>query len=132
MVEETSLGYPHSSSSCRRSCLASRRQCPLDAHTALPYHFDMEEALVFEWDEAKADANYRKHRVTFQLAARAFDDDHGLDLVDDRMDYGEERWLRIALVESRVLSVTYTRRAGAVRIVSARTSTRRERRMYHG
>jgi len=44
----------------------------------------MEEALVFEWDEAKANANYRKHRVTFQLAARAFDDDHGLNLVDDR------------------------------------------------
>ena len=92
----------------------------------------MEEALVFEWDEAKADANYRKHRVTFQVAARVFDDGHGLDLVDDRMDYGEERWLRIALVEGRVLSVTYTRRAGAVRIVSARTSTRREMRMYHG
>ena len=92
----------------------------------------MEEALVFEWDEAKADANYRKHRVTFQVAARAFDDNHGLDLVDDRMDYGEERWLRIALVEGRVLSVTCTRRAGAARIVSARTSTRREWRMYHG
>ena len=104
----------------------------LDSHTALPYHADMEEALVFEWDEAKADANYRKHRVTFQVAAKAFNDNHGLDLVDDRMDYDEERWLRIALVESRVLSVTYTRRAGAVRIVSARMSTRRERWMYHG
>ena len=89
-------------------------------------------ALVFEWDEAKADGNYRKHRVTSQLAARAFEDVHGLDLMDDRMDYGEERWLRIALVEGRVLSVAYTRRAEAVRIVSARASTRRERRMYHG
>ena len=92
----------------------------------------MEEALVFEWDEAKANANYRKHRVTFQVAARTFDDSHGLDLVDDRMDYGEERWLHIDLVEDRVLSVTYTRRAGADRIVSARSSTRRERRMYLG
>ncbi|MDE0460225.1 MAG: BrnT family toxin [Chromatiales bacterium] len=121
-----------SSSSCRRSDLAGQRQRPLDSHTAPPYYSGMEEALVFEWDEAKADANYRKHRVTFQLAARAFDDDHGLDLVDDRMDYGEERWLRIALVEGRVLSVAYTRRTGTVRIVSARASTRRERRMYHG
>ena len=104
----------------------------LDAHTALPYHLGMKEALVFEWDEAKADANYRKHHVTFQFAARAFDDNHGLDLADDRMDYGEERWLRIALVEGRVLSVAYTRRKETVRIVSARASTRRERRMYHG
>ena len=92
----------------------------------------MEETLVFEWDEAKAIANYRRHRVTFQVAVRAFDDEHGFDLLDDRMDYSEERWLRIALIEGRVLSVTYTRRAGAVRIISARVSTRRERRMYHG
>ena len=92
----------------------------------------MKSTLIFEWNEAKADENYRKHRVTFQLAARAFEDVHGLDLVDDRVDYGEERWLRIALVEGRVLSVACTRRAEAVRIVSARVSTRRERRMYHG
>ena len=91
----------------------------------------MKSALTFEWDETKAHENYRKHRVTFQFAARAFDDAHALDLVDDRMDYGEERWLRIALVEGRVLCVAYTRREEAVRIVSARTSTRRERRMYH-
>ena len=92
----------------------------------------MKSALFFEWDEAKADENYRKHRVTFQLAARAFEDVHGLDLMDDRMDYGEERWLRIALIEGRVVSVAYTRRGEVVRIVSARASTRRERRMYHG
>ena len=104
----------------------------LDAHTALPYHDNVKSTLIFEWNEAKADENYGKHRVTFQLATRAFEDIHGLDLVDDRMDYGEERWLRIGLVEGRVLSVAYTRRAEAVRIVSARVSTRRERRMYHG
>ena len=92
----------------------------------------MKSALIFEWDEAKANENYRKHRVTFQLAARAFEDVHGLDLMDDRMDYGEGRWLRIALIEGRVVSVAYTRRGEAVRIVSARASTRRERRMYHG
>lgn len=92
----------------------------------------MKAALFIEWDEAKADENYRKHRVTFQFAARAFEDVHALDLVDDRMDYGEERWLRIALIEGRVVSVAYTRRGEAVRIVSALASTRRERRMYHG
>ena len=54
---------------------------------------------AFEWDEAKAEENYRKHRVTFQFAARAFGDDNGLDLANDRMDYGEERWMRIAMVE---------------------------------
>ena len=98
----------------------------------MPYYAGMQAGQVFEWDEAKADENYRKHRVTFQLAARAFDDDHGLDLADDRMIYAEKRWLRIAMVEGRLLSVACTHRAEAHRIISARLATHRERRMYHG
>ena len=92
----------------------------------------MQARQVFERDEAKADENYRKYRVTFQLAARAVDDDHGLDLADDRMIYGEKRWMRIAMVEGRLLSVACTHRAEAHRIIPARMATRRERRMYHG
>ena len=72
-------------------CVLTEAVSSLDAHTALPYHDNVKSTLIFEWNEAKADENYRKHRVTFQLAARAFEDVHGLDLVDDRMDYGEER-----------------------------------------
>ena len=87
---------------------------------------------VFEWDEAKAEENYRKHRVTFQFAARASADDDGLDLADDRMDYGEERWMRIAMVEGRPICVACTRRTEAHRIISARLATRRERRIYYG
>ena len=86
----------------------------------------------FEWDEAKAEQNYRKHRLTFPFSARAFADENGLDLADDRMDYGEERWMRIATVEGRVICVACTRRAEAFRLISARLATRRERRMYHG
>lgn len=92
----------------------------------------MKTVQVFDWDEAKAEENYRKHRVTFQFATRAFGDDQGLDLADDRMDYGEERWVRIAMVEGHVICVAYTQRAEAHRIISARLATRRERRMYHG
>ena len=28
----------------------------------------------FEWDEAKAEANLRKHKISFQQAQRVFDD----------------------------------------------------------
>ena len=104
----------------------------LDRHTALPYYTSMQAGQVFEWDEAKVGEDYRKHRVTFRLAARAFDDDHGLDLADDRMIYGEKGWLRIAMVDGRLLSVACTHRAEARRLISARPATRRERRMYHG
>ena len=87
---------------------------------------------IFEWDETKAEENYRKHRLTFEFAARAFADENGLDLADDRRDYGEERRVRIAMVEERLIFVAYTQRAKAHRLISARVATRRERRMYHG
>jgi len=28
----------------------------------------------FEWDDAKAEANLRKHRISFRTASRVFDD----------------------------------------------------------
>ena len=92
----------------------------------------MKLVQVFEWVEARAEENYQKYRVTFRFAARAFGDDNGLDLADDRMDYGEERWMRIAMVEGRLIGVAYTQRAEAHRIIPARLATRRERKIYYG
>lgn len=92
----------------------------------------MEAAPVFEWDKAKATRNRRKHGVSFEVASRAFGDAFGLDLYDDREEYGEDRWTRIGTVESRLLSVTWTPRGEAIRIVSARRANGRERKAYHG
>jgi uncharacterized DUF497 family protein len=33
----------------------------------------------FEWDDAKADSNRRKHGVSFDQAREAFDDPNGID-----------------------------------------------------
>jgi uncharacterized DUF497 family protein len=48
-------------------------------------------ALTFEWDDAKAAENLRKHRVSFAQAAQAFRDPFAIDWVDARESYGEER-----------------------------------------
>lgn len=48
--------------------------------------------IWFEWDPLKAEANLRKHQVTFERAREAFKDPHGLDEVDDKDDYEEERF----------------------------------------
>jgi uncharacterized DUF497 family protein len=85
----------------------------------------------FEWDEDKAEGNLRRHKVSFEAAARVFDDPFALDVPDDREDYGEERWNAIGMVEGHLLVVTYTLRNGATRIISARLAEPYERRWYH-
>ena len=47
--------------------------------------------MEFEWDENKNRENKGKHGISFQRAAKIFDDSRRLEKVDDRWDYGEER-----------------------------------------
>ncbi len=60
-----------------------------------------------------------------------------IDELDDREDYGEDRFNRTGMVEDRLLVVTYAMRTDehtrddVVRIISARLAERRERRRYH-
>lgn len=49
----------------------------------------------FEWDEAKAADNYAKHGVSFETAIKVFRDPFGIERLDDRQDYGEERFILI-------------------------------------
>ena len=59
--------------------------------------------LRFEWDLEKARANLAKHRVSFEEATEAFRDPFGLELFDDRFDYGEERLILIAMALDRLV-----------------------------
>lgn len=46
----------------------------------------------FEWDDAKAALNYASHGVTFETAKRVFRDPFAIERLDDREDYGEDRY----------------------------------------
>jgi putative transcriptional regulator len=59
----------------------------------------------FEWDEAKAAANYARHSVSFETAIRAFDDAFAVERLDDRADYGEDRYSILGMVDGRLLYV---------------------------
>jgi uncharacterized DUF497 family protein len=85
----------------------------------------------FEWDSAKAAANYAKHGVRFEDAVRVFGDPLALEWLDDRHDYGEERYIIIGMVDGRLLTVVYTERSDSIRIISARGAMPYERRSYH-
>jgi uncharacterized DUF497 family protein len=85
----------------------------------------------FDWDPAKAAQNEADHGVTFEMAKGVFKDPFALEWLDDREDYGEERYVIIGMVESRVLYVAYTMRGEVIRIISARGAEPHERRQYH-
>ncbi len=84
----------------------------------------------FEWDDAKAATNLAKHGVSFELARSAFRDPFAIEFADDRQSYGEERFVLIAMVANRLLSVTHTERAGRTRLISARGASRQEQDDY--
>lgn len=87
----------------------------------------------FEWDPDKAESNFRKHRVPFAEALTVFDDPFLLTVEDDEHSVDEQRCRAIGRsVDSRLLVVAYTERAGVIRIISAREATRREKKAYEG
>jgi uncharacterized DUF497 family protein len=88
-------------------------------------------ALEFAWDPQKAAANFAKHGVSFEEAATVFGDALGRVVGDPRHSQGEERFVLMGTSQrQRLLAVMYTERSPAIRIISARTATRRERKAY--
>jgi uncharacterized protein len=85
----------------------------------------------FEWDDAKAAANYAKHGVSFAMARDVFNDPFAIEQIDDRHDYGEERWTILGMAQDRLLLVAYSIRQNRVRLISARAAEPFERREYH-
>ena len=85
----------------------------------------------FEWDETKAAQNDAAHGVSFETAKKVFEDPFAIERLDDREDYGEDRYSIIGMVDGRILYMAYTPRNGTIRIISARGAEPHERRRYH-
>ena len=85
----------------------------------------------FEWDDDKAAANLRDHRVSFEQAAFAFSDPFAVEWIDEREAYVEERYVLLGLASGQVLTVVYTEQGDRIRIISAWRATRHERDYYY-
>lgn len=90
---------------------------------------------IFEWDQAKAENNLRKHHVSFETATRVFADPFAL-VEQDRIENGEHRWQALGAVDGYLLLlVAHTVRdvedgTEVVRIISARRAAPKERKRY--
>ena len=85
----------------------------------------------YQWDDAKAASNYAKHEVNFEAARDVFKDPFAIEFIDDRKDYGEERFILIGMAGHRLLVVVYTMRGERIRLISARGAEPFEQRQYH-
>jgi uncharacterized protein len=87
--------------------------------------------MEFEWDPKKAKSNLRKHRVSFNEAATAFNDILSFTFDDEAHSDVERRYATLGMsYQGRILVVAHTMRGEKVRIISARAATSRERKWY--
>jgi len=87
--------------------------------------------MDFDWDSDKAVENIAKHGVTFEEAASIFSDPLAITFPDPDQSMGEERVLTFGISnQERLLAVISTERSDTLRIISARTTKRRERGIY--
>ena len=68
---------------------------------------------MFEWDEAKTRANLRKHRISFDSAVSCFAGPMLVSL-DDRVDYGETRYIAIGFLHDVPIVIVYAERGETI------------------
>ena len=86
--------------------------------------------MLFEWNKGKNAANIRNHRIDFADVPPIFSSPMFIEL-DDRQDYGEDRWAGIGILRNIVVVVIFTEpRQDTIRIISARKANKYERKRY--
>ena len=92
------------------------------------YHTQMK----FEWDPDKANANQKKHGISFKDAIKVFDDDDAaLELYDEDHSDCEDRFITIGPIRNGLVIVVWTERLDdVIRVISARWVTLNEQQLY--
>jgi uncharacterized DUF497 family protein len=85
--------------------------------------------MRFEWDAAKNRSNFAKHGLDFADAELVFAGPC-VTFIDDRFDYGKERFVTLGLLAGRLVVIAHAPRGAATRIISIRKANRREQKIY--
>lgn len=88
-------------------------------------------SFEFEWDDAKAKANLKKHGVPFTEALTVFVDP--LARIFDDPDHSDTEVREIIVgysTKPRLLVVGFTERSGRVRLIHARPATKAEQKRH--
>ena len=88
-----------------------------------------DELEAFEWDKSKSERNAALRGFDFEFGSRVFAGPF-VERQDRRHGYGEPRFVTTGEVDGIILTVVWTPRARARRIISAWPASRQERRIY--
>ena len=85
--------------------------------------------MSFEWDEDKRESNILKHGFDFIDVENVFTGTT-VTILDDRFDYGEDRFITLGLLDGRVVVIAHTETDDVIRIISVRKATKNEEVSY--
>ena len=87
--------------------------------------------MRFEWDGSKSASNLKKHRVSFDEGVTVFYDPLAATFDDPDHSQDESRLVTVGYsAQGRLLVICHVERGGAVRLISARRATPRERKRH--
>jgi len=90
------------------------------------------ESKSFDWDKGNINKNWDKHRVHHLECEEIFFNEPIITKVEKGGVPQEERVSALGVTnESRFLFVVFTIRRGKIRVVSARDTNKKERKIYH-
>jgi len=86
--------------------------------------------MQYEWDPKKSKGNEKKHGCAFDLV-ESFDWAEAVEVLDDRFDYGEERWFALGPIGGKLYALAFSPRGeDTVRVISLRLATKNEKKAY--
>lgn len=93
------------------------------------------KSISFVWDEIKAEANLKKHKIAFEEAKTVFSDPNARMIFDPDHSIEEDRFVLLGLSSTlRILVVChcYLEDDMVIRIISARKANKYEQKQYEG
>lgn len=85
--------------------------------------------MEFEWDNKKNGLNLEKHGLAFEDAELVFAG-QCVHFRDERLDYGESRYITLGQLKGRTVIIVHTPREDRTRLISMRKANERETKIY--
>lgn len=93
--------------------------------------FNLNEVTGFEWDEGNIEKNKRKHNLDKWQIEEVFFNEPLLIYEDSKHSNSEFRWYALGKTDNELkLMIVFTVRNNLIRIISARTMSKKERTYY--
>lgn len=87
--------------------------------------------MKVSYDRRKKERTLAERELDFDDAVHVFAGTT-IDFIDDRLDYGEERWITFGRLKGRLVALVWTPRGKARHIISMSKANDREQKKFEG